>query len=227
MRVEVPDSPIVDHLFSSLDRFATSPGDHLPLGYRVTTSNGLTVLIDRSATVLARSRSEDDVLHSLFAHLWSLSSSQPDPRTRVRGRAVMTPSGIVLIPEPRDHTQGFVERSLQRQGQAIVDAPFIDIDLETSTVRSLPTPESVAAERAVPGHRAPWDLDEPLAGALIPNWLAPSMSRGQLIFAFVQSIWGVEFEEAIDRAERIVSSLERTIGLRADDRLHDRLGSFE
>lgn len=109
------------------------------LGFKISKSRegvALWTLVGMDGAVLARSRSEHDVVEVLRRHLDALAIVvRGNAVTRLALRAVIRADGDAVLVDPRLlRSQPVVERAFTKAGLAVADALFVDVEPETMTL---------------------------------------------------------------------------------------------
>lgn len=156
------------------------------------------VLVSRHGQVLSRSRRLEDVLDSLDSHLAAIDRVEPATGAmRFEMRSVVADDRVVLIGPKTAVSPPLAERALTRAGLAVVDAPYVDVDLSTGLVRSWPdAPKSTA-----PGHLSSSPLDAAIAGVIwAGEFPEGSVTPGLLAHGLARRTRSGEIADRLDMA---------------------------
>ena len=160
-RVVVPDA-------ATKDRLAVNLVDHLYdsdafVGFQVRrpeTARGFWQLLSGTGEILARSRTDDEVLGALVGHLAAIASPVPDEAMRFQLRALTRGANgpVKLLGARPGAGDSLSERRLARLGLRIVDSLFVDLRRD-GTVEPAGLPWPGLDDLPVPeGHLRPWEL---------------------------------------------------------------------
>ena len=179
------------------------------LGYEIrgpTRKRGFYLLLARSGQVLARSRTTTDVVSALGGYLAAHAAGPPvTTAVRVKARVLVGGSHATLL-DPVDSSNLF-ERRLSRQGLAVVDSPFVDIDADDVIVsRSIPWPD-LMTEQSPLGHAQPNKLGHVVKSI---NWIDQGKNRSNAlkVAALAASTRSGGREERLSLARRLVERIE-------------------
>lgn len=208
-RVASDSGVVVDHLRGAWPHDVVD-SDAL-LGFQVTRPSGdLWVLLSRWGRVLARSTSLSAITATLDHHIAALGSAAPPAGAlRFELRSVRLSNGSLALLGPFvAESVTLPERRLSQLGMAIVDSPYVDIDIASGDCLPTSGAANLPSEDESPGHCA---LLAPtvLAGLLWPSvdGLETAPSPGQVAHALTTCVRSGTKAERIDLAIAIAAAL--------------------
>lgn len=173
--------------------------------------SGLSVLVDCTGAVLARSRHGEAVLAALTSHLAAINlSASQSPASRYRLRALIAQHHAVLVMAPLFTRPPVIERRLARLGYRVADVPFIDIDAGSRMLQPFDVNwPALAHLRPGAGHASSRELAQPVTQLLWPAQDGASVpSLAQVCHAIATSALTGSHEERLLRAEHLAKTVD-------------------
>lgn len=181
-------------------------------GFKIETptpDNRMWVLLGSDGTILGRSVERDLVVRALKRHLGSIAATPTEgPYLRTSLRAISGPASAVILDKALLQKQPFAERQYQRYGLAVLDAPFVDLVVDTpSQLHGLSVPDAFAIE-AEPGHSPVPAGNLPVQSLLWPATEDASQpTHAQVTHALASVSMNGTHRQRLDRASTIARDL--------------------
>lgn len=158
-----------DHLRTAFDKYVISEHTSRPVNYSVRLSRDARTFhtLHRGSCMVLGSPDPQRILGALVRHVEAHAPAS-DGTVAMQALAVLDGGGVTLVPTLLEEDLRSVERRLTEEGVALLDAPFVSVDLQAG--------ELVVEPWSDVDHAA---LDELAALAPTPRRLDPPIPEGR------------------------------------------------